>query len=308
MSAGSLGGATPRDRAAPPETPGAAGALAHRYLQALATRPDADPPAARDAAWADEPADPDFATIRALQLETARLHAALDHLAQSNREQAEFAYAISHDLKLPSNTILMLFDELASALGNGIDHAVAPLIQHGRATALRLRQLVNDVLSYSRCVEPVVEPTPLDLDTLVHDVAADLDRDLVAAGGVLTIGPLPCVLGVRMQISQLFHNLIANAIRFRAADRPLRVRVDSVIGTGSATISVRDNGIGIPDRHLDRLFMPGPRLHGAEPPHRGGIGLALCARIAASHGTRLAVESEPGVGTTFSIGFETAYP
>lgn len=273
---------------------------ADRFLLELASVHDV---ALRDGVSAsDHPVTDDIQrSIRELREERRRLDTAVQTLARSNREQAEFTYAISHDLKLPTNTLMMLFEELSVVLRDGIDPAVAELIHHGRTTALRMRQLVNDVLSYSRCVEPTVERLPFDLHELVGAVIADLDGDLSAAAATVAVAPLPRVLGVRMQMNQLFQNLVTNAIRFRDSARPLRIEIDCFQALDKVKVSVRDNGVGIAPQHLDRIFQPSRRLDGSAG---GGIGLALCARIAASHGTRIDVVSEPGVGSCFSIVLE----
>jgi light-regulated signal transduction histidine kinase (bacteriophytochrome) len=140
----------------------------------------------------------------------------------------------------------------------------------------------------------------------VHEPLGEAIRNLQETvretGALVTNDDLPRIFGDHTQIVQLFQNLIGNALKFRQADEPPRAHVSAVRDTqrpGFWRFAVKDNGIGIEDRHFDRLFIIFQRLHNRQEHPGTGIGLALCKRIVERHGGRIWLESEPGAGTTF---------
>jgi signal transduction histidine kinase len=233
-----------------------------------------------------------------------RLQQTLDQLRRTNREQAEFTYAISHDLKSPSTTMSMLLDELALELGETAGREVTDLLDLARQTSFRMGKLVDDVLAYARCVEHTIVREPIDLDNLLREIVVDLHGDVAAAGAQVNIAPLPTVRGSPVQIKLLFRNLIANAVKFCSPDKPPRIEITCTPGRDTARLSVLDNGIGIAPEFHDRIFGLFQRLHSHDEYAGSGVGLALCARIAANHDTRVDVESEPTVGSCFSVTLE----
>lgn len=226
----------------------------------------------------------------------------LAHLRQTNREQAEFTYAISHDLKSPSNTIRMLAEELKIGYGHLLDAEGVELVDLTRKTAERMARLVDDVLEYSRCIEAHPQHGPVELDPIFAEVQENLRYDMVKAGARLICPLLPVVHGDRMQLKLLFQNLIANAIKFRSPYRPPLVEVTwrPYIGR-KVLISVNDNGIGIAPEHVDRVFGLFQRLHSHDVYPGSGIGLTLCKRIAVNHGGNIRLKSTPGIGSSFTV-------
>ncbi|MEO8242645.1 MAG: histidine kinase dimerization/phospho-acceptor domain-containing protein, partial [bacterium] len=140
------------------------------------------------------------ARTRELGEKAAHLLATLDQLRQTNREQAEFTYAISHDLKSPSNTITMLIDELRLGYEHLLDGDAVELLELAQQTANRMRRLVDDVLSYSRCIETHPEHEPVYLDALVTEIVADLRYDIERTRAVLSFPVFPVLIGNRMQL------------------------------------------------------------------------------------------------------------
>ncbi|WP_424980183.1 sensor histidine kinase [Leisingera sp. S232] len=224
-------------------------------------------------------------------------------LQHANREQAEFTYAISHDLKSPVNTIGMLINELSLGYGGLFDEEGRELIDLAVQTVGRMGDLIEDVLSYSRTVERGFSVEPVDLNQLFADLTSDLLGDITSHAVQLEAAELPVVSGNALQLRILFHNLLSNAIKFRDPERPLRIRVSGTAdpATGSLRISVSDNGIGIPPEYHKQIFALFQRLHTHDTYPGSGLGLALCKRIALNHKGVIDLSSAPGRGSTFSL-------
>ena len=119
------------------------------------------------------------------------------------------------------------------------------------------------------------------------------------SGAVITHDPLPSLPADQTQLTQLFQNLVGNALKFRRPEEPPRIHVAAAREDSAWRFSVRDNGLGIDPQFFDRIFIIFQRLHGREEYPGTGIGLAVCKKIVERHGGRIWVESEPGKGSTF---------
>jgi len=238
-----------------------------------------------------------------LQQKLEELHILNTQLHQTNQEQSQFTYALSHDLKSPVNTISMMLDFLATDYGDCIDAEGQELIEAAQATAARMSQIIADILRYARLVGAEAAFEPVDLSRLCQEVVADLRGDIEAAGGDVQIGPLPVVSGIPMQLRSLLQNLISNGLKFRAPGRRCILQVSAVKAPrdSAAEIFVCDNGIGIDAAQYDRIFGLFQRLHTHDTYPGTGIGLALCQRIASVHGGDVQVQSEAGGGSCFSV-------
>jgi light-regulated signal transduction histidine kinase (bacteriophytochrome) len=226
-------------------------------------------------------------------------------LTQTNREQAAFTYAISHDLKSPSNTIDMLLNELKFGYREVLDADGRELIELALQTTHRMARLVDDVLTYSRCIDDRSAMAPVDLDSVLAEVIADLRYDIGKTNARIRHEPLPQVQGFRMQIKLLLQNLIANAVKFRAPDRAPVIAVSARAARGGRVLlSVQDNGIGIAPEFQERVFGLFQRLHSHETYEGSGIGLALSRRIAANHGGDIKLQSRPGQGSIFTVSLK----
>lgn len=245
---------------------------------------------------------------------TREIEAVAEDLRRSNarlieysREQAEFTYSISHDMKSPTNTIWMLLDVLREDYRDELTPDAQELLDSALETVQRMGCLTEDVLEYSRTIEEDIDPVPIDLGALCRGIVADLAADTKKVGAKLVIRDLPVVEGSAVQLRVLLQNLLSNAIKFRSAEREPRIEVSSRPGTaqGEAQIIVSDNGIGIAPEYHDRVFGLFQRLHNREEYAGSGLGLTLCKRIASNHGGQIGLESEFGVGTRFHITLRT---
>lgn len=241
---------------------------------------------------------------RALAVEQAhskQLGDLVAQLQQSNREQGEFTYAISHDLKSPSNTMGILIEELKEIGGFGAEATV--VLRDMSRTNHRMRQLVDDVLAYSRLIGKDVAPEPVDLNVVIEEVRQDLAGEITAAGANIEAAEMPVIDGNRMQLRMLMQNLIANAVKFRSPDRPAKVEISCRCAEDAINVVVADNGIGVPQEHRERIFGLFQRLNAGGGYEGTGLGLAICQRVMMNH--RGGVSVGPGLegGAAFTITF-----
>lgn len=243
------------------------------------------------------------ASHKTLSAKLEELAIANKMLADANREQAEFTYAISHDLKSPTNTVRMLLAEFNEVLGDASNEDIDEILTDMDVTITRMSRLVDDVLAYARTVGEDIVVDVLDLNGEVQSIRGDLSADISAAGAELQVGALPKIIGNGMQIRLLLQNLISNALKFRDPAKPLSVSVEAVPVEDSDCIgiAVHDNGIGIEPEHHEKIFGLFKRLHTHSTYQGSGIGLAICQRIASNHGGRIEVSSQQGLGSTFTI-------
>jgi len=226
------------------------------------------------------------------------LRRTLAELERSNQELEQFAYVASHDLQEPLRMVASYTQLLAQRYGDRLDPDAHEFIGFAVDGAARMRRLINDLLEYSRVTTRGDAPAPVDAQAALGEALTNLRSAIQETGGVVTAEPLPRVQADATQLSQLFQNLIGNALKFRG-DAPPQVHISVTPWEGAWRFAVADNGIGIDPQYFDRIFAIFQRLH---PSHRypgTGIGLALCKRIVERHGGRLWVESTPGRGSAF---------
>ena len=226
------------------------------------------------------------------------LHRTLAELERSNQELERFAYVASHDLQEPLRMVASYTQLLAQRYGDRLDQDAHEFIGFAVDGAARMRRLINDLLEYSRVTTHGDNLAPVDAQAALGEALTNLQPAVQDTGGVISAEPMPWVLADATQLTQVFQNLIGNALKFRG-EAPPRVHITVTPREGAWLFAVADNGIGIDPQYFDRIFVIFQRLH---PSHRypgTGIGLALCRRIVERHGGRLWVESAPGHGATF---------
>lgn len=242
---------------------------------------------------------------RTAEIESALdgLRAANGKLVQVNQEQAEFTYALSHDLKSPINTIAMMLDLLSTTPREADAQDWHEVLDAASSTAARMMTIIDDVLRYSRTIGDSVRMEPVDLNVICREVLADIHGDIVGTDALVEVDDLPVITADRMQMRVLLQNLISNAIKFHSQIRPPHVSVScaTCAADGTIRLSVRDNGIGIPQAFQDRIFGLFQRLHNFEDFPGSGLGLTLCQRIATNHDGQILVESREDVGSTFTV-------
>ncbi len=223
--------------------------------------------------------------------------AALEH---SNRDLEQFAYVASHDLQEPLRKITSFAELLAKRCAGSLDATGERYVAYMVDGARRMSQLINHLLAYSRLGTRGAAFAPMELAAALDAALDNLELPLAETGATVTRGELPTLVADATQITQLFQNIVGNAVKYRA-DRPPVIHVSARREDGGWTVAVTDNGQGIAPQHFERIFRMFQRLHTTAQRQGAGIGLAFCKRIVERHGGRIWVESEEGTGSTFSF-------
>ena len=221
-----------------------------------------------------------------------------EDLTRSNSELERFAYVASHDLQEPLRMIASYVQLLSKRYEGKLDKDADDFIAYAVEGTKRMQQLINDLLAYSRVGTRGKLLGPIDFEDVFSEAMANLKMATEEAGAVVTRDQLPTAMADKLQMVQLFQNLIGNAIKFKGQKIP-QVHVSASPDEGKWVFSVRDNGIGIDPQFHDRIFTIFQRLHGREEYPGTGIGLAVSKKIVELHGGRIWLESCLGKGTTF---------
>jgi PAS domain S-box-containing protein len=222
-------------------------------------------------------------------------------LRRTNQDLQQFSYAASHDLKEPLRTVSNYLQLIRGRYaGKVLDEEAGRLFDVAVAGAQRMHALVEALLEYSRAgevAESTLEPVPVE--KVVRDAVAHLQSAISETCAEVGMGELPVVTANPLHLTQVFENLIGNALKYRS-EQPPRIAVTCGEQPQQWVFSVEDNGIGIPPEYQTQIFGIFKRLHGDEYPGTG-IGLATCKKIVDRHGGSIWVESEPGKGSRFSF-------
>lgn len=229
-------------------------------------------------------------------------------LEEITRELDAFASTVAHDLRAPLR-VMKAFSEILveDYSGRTLDVVGQEYARKIDRASDRMAGLVDDLLSYSRLSRQDVPIHEVDLEVQVDAVVSDMGDELRAAEAEVAVErPLPEVWANEGLLAQVLANLVSNAVKFRAAGRPARVRIRAEADVDSVRLWVEDNGIGIDRKHFDRIFKVFERLHSQEAYPGSGLGLAIARRSVERMGGTIGVESEPGRGSRFWIRFATA--
>lgn len=222
-------------------------------------------------------------------------------LLRSNAELELYASIAAHDLQEPVRKILT-YGEILGKMSVALPADGRTALEKSRSAALRMKELIDDLLEYAR-VNAVRRPSsPVDLNVVLKEVLEELSAPLAASSGQVEVGPLPVVDADALQMRQLFRNLLANAIKFTEPGRPPRVTVSAeILGGGQARLEVKDEGIGFDEKYLDRIFRPFQRVCDKNVYPGSGIGLAICQGVVQRHGGSITARSAPGKGASFRV-------
>ncbi|WP_433796266.1 sensor histidine kinase [Actinoplanes sp. CA-252034] len=222
-----------------------------------------------------------------------------DALARSNADLEQFAYVASHDLQEPLRKVASFCQMLQRRYADSLDDRAQQYITFAVDGATRMQRLINDLLSFSRIGRVYDSSKPVDLDAVLDQVELTLAGTIEETGARIERPPLPQVHGDTTLLTMLWQNLIANALKFRHADRPPHVSITAADDDGMWTFTVRDNGIGIDAEFADKIFVIFQRLHPREKYSGTGIGLAICKRVVEHHGGTIRLGAAPEQGAVF---------
>jgi signal transduction histidine kinase len=250
---------------------------------------------------------------RKTELELRQVHSQLEgvieqrtaELASKNEEMEQFLNTVSHDLKSPVVTCLGLAGTLREDLKAGRMEETNDTIVRIERSATRMRQLIEDLLNLSRIGRVRFELTEVDTHSMISTIGDEFKPRLAAIGAVLDVETdLPTVRADAHWLTEVFENLINNAIKYGCDNPHPRIAVGCATDAKEHRFYVRDNGKGIDPAHHDQIFQPFRRLRTDK--EGSGMGLAIVVRIIKMHGGRIWIDSKPGQGATFWIALPAA--
>ena len=224
----------------------------------------------------------------------------VDELARSNADLEQFAYVASHDLQEPLRMVMAYTQLLAERYTGKLDENANTYIGYASEGAQRMQVLIQDLLAFSRIGRNGVAGGMVDCKAVMIDVLQTLAPHIQESSAVVTYGELPMVWADRTQMTQVFQNLVGNAIKFRGKEPPV-VLVQAEKTPQRWQFSVSDNGIGIAPEYAENIFIVFQRLHARTEYPGNGIGLAICKKVVERNGGKIWVESQAGSGSSFKF-------
>jgi len=215
------------------------------------------------------------------------------------KDLEEFSAIASHDLQEPLRKIISFGDLLESRTPVS-DQQSRHYLERMRSAATRMRHLVSDLLQFTKIGSREKNFEPTDLKMVAQSVLEDLETRIKESGGKVIINELPVVDADPIQMHQLFLNLIGNALKYHRKNVPPVVTLGHTCNNqGQCEITIEDNGIGIEEQHIEKIFQPFERLHGITTYEGTGIGLTICNKIVSRHGGKIGVKRKPTDGVIF---------
>ncbi len=236
-------------------------------------------------------------------------------LKRSNEELSQFAYIASHDLQEPLRKIMTFTNRISEKYDENLPDGSKDYLQKINSSAKRMSMLINDLLEFSGTNRHNKEFIKTDLNSILKNLLEDFEEEINKKNAEILIDTLPVILAIPLQMTQLFHNLISNALKFSKKDEPPVIKISSNemtseqkvkyqvldINADYIQISFCDNGIGFEEIFSDKIFTIFQRLHTKSEYEGTGIGLALCKKIVENHGGNIIATSKNYVGTCFYI-------
>ncbi|MHA6757361.1 ATP-binding protein [Streptacidiphilus sp. PAMC 29251] len=231
-------------------------------------------------------------------------------LQRSNAELEQFAYVASHDLQEPLRKVASFCQLLQRRYVDKLDERADQYISFAVDGANRMQTLINDLLAFSRVGRVHQEYAPIDLEEVFAVTVDSVGIAAQEADAVITHDPLPIITADRTQMGMLLQNLLTNAIKFRAPDRPPRIHLEAQRDGEVWLFAITDNGIGISPEYADRVFVIFQRLHTRDAYAGNGIGLAMVKKIIEFHGGTISIDPQhtPGTRIAFTLPVTATAP
>jgi len=239
--------------------------------------------------------------ITARKLAEEALRSNMARLELVNTELQEFAFVAAHDLQEPLRKIMTFCDMAKTRCAAALDSASHDYLDRVVSSANRMRQLLRDLLEFSRVAAKSEPFKKIDLVKIVREAADIFEASVEETGCQIEIENIPAIEADETQMLGLFQNLIGNALKFRSAETPHIKVYGKLDRKRICEIFVKDNGIGFDPKFAELIFKPFQRLHSRIEYDGTGMGLAICRKIVERHGGNIRAESEPGRGSTFII-------
>jgi len=244
-------------------------------------------------------------TTRELEIEIAarkkaekKLNDYAGELERKNKELEQFAYVASHDLQEPLRTVSNYVQLLEEKYSNTADEETEKHLSFIIIATSKMQNLIKDLLDISRIGRSTAR-SAIDCNEVLRTVIVELELPIKESNAVITSTVLPIVMGNETELKQLFRNLISNAIKFRKKDVAPKITITAEEKNKEYLFAIKDNGIGIPEKYKDKIFIIFQRLHNINEYPGTGIGLATSNKIVTLHKGKMWVESTLGEGSTF---------
>lgn len=228
-----------------------------------------------------------------------KLQVRAEELAKSNEELEKFAYIASHDLQEPLRMVTGFLELVQKKYEKNLDETANKYIDLAVDGANRMKRLINDLLQFSRITSAKITLVPVDTNEILEEMKELFKTKLQTCNGTLLIHQLPIINADKTSISQLFQNLISNALKYRKSDQDSVIQISAIERPSDWVFVIEDNGIGIDSKFFDKVFIIFQRLHNKNEFSGTGIGLAICKKIVERLKGNIWVESEPGIGSKF---------
>jgi light-regulated signal transduction histidine kinase (bacteriophytochrome) len=241
---------------------------------------------------------------RNVQLEqrTRELEERSAELEAANRQLESFSYSVSHDLRAPLRAISGFAQILSHRHRDSLNEQGQHFLNNIVEASAYMGRLIDDLLSYSRIGRSAIAMKPVSLGDLLADIVRRLQPKVAEADATLSVAnDLPVVRGDATLLSQIFTNLLDNALTYRKSGLPLQVTIAWKRSGNDVVVSVADTGIGIAERHFDAIFNVFERLHSQDAFPGTGIGLAVVKKSVDIQGGAVWVTSSVGAGSTFHV-------
>ncbi len=240
--------------------------------------------------------------VEELEKNTSSITQLNESLKRSNKELEQFSYIASHDLQEPLYIIASFVDSIREKYGVNLDKNILHLLDRIQKASERMGFLIKDLLEFARVNTRARPFEEVELNPLIQEVISELEIRIQESGAEIQVEKLPRVYADKIQMQQLFQNLISNAIKFRKKDLPPRIAIQALSSAeGFVQVSVKDNGIGFEKEYTDKILEPFQRLHSRSEYEGSGLGLAICRKIVSRHKGHIMAQSVPDQGSTFVV-------
>lgn len=254
----------------------------------------------------------DVTALRSFEKEQERN---IRELNRSNKDLEEFAYIASHDLQEPLRKISMFTERLKAKYDNTLDKEGELFISRILASAGNMRTLIDNLLDFSRANRQSRVFEAVQISTIIEGVIAELELKIEETKARIKLsGTFPLLDAVSSEMTQLFNNILSNAIKFRRDSVPVEIDVHAgklskaekqalglPVNQTFYSLEIQDNGIGFEPEYADKIFQIFQRLNGKAEYPGSGIGLAICKKIVEKHNGLIFAKSQPDQGALFTV-------
>lgn len=222
-------------------------------------------------------------------------------LNRSNHELEQFAHLATHDLQEPLRKLFFYSDVLKRKYGTVLDNNGVGVLNNMASSATRMKDLINDLLNYSRLQKQNVPFEEVDLNSVIAEVIKDLDIPIREKNATIEVPVIPGMIGNVLRLRQLFSNLISNSLKYSRTGVPPHIRIIVESNDGEMVVKIRDNGIGFEEKHKEKIFGLFERLHTRQEFPGTGIGLSICRKIVELHHGKITADSVLNEWAEFEI-------